>query len=77
MDNHKNLIDVEGIIVRVKEGLVEMDLKGRLGNLTVPKRMIISDETLEVGQEVTFKMSFPSVTKEERSKVETYKKFKL
>lgn len=76
-DYQKNFIDVQGIVVRVKEGLVEMDIKGRLGNLTVPKRMIISDEEIEVGQEVEFKMTFPEVISKKRSKTDEYRKCNL
>jgi hypothetical protein len=38
-----------------------MDLKGRLGHLSVPMRMLITDYDLKVGQEVEFNMSFPEV----------------
>lgn len=40
----------EGIIIEVHGGSVVIDLKGRLGQLRIPKRMIISDYDLEVGQ---------------------------
>ena len=36
-----------------------VDLKGRLGYLKVPMRMLISDYELKVGQEVGWNMSFP------------------
>lgn len=52
------LIEMEGIIVEVQAGAVAIDLKGRLGFLKVPMRMIICDHPLTVGQEVSFKMSF-------------------
>ena len=43
----------EGIIIVSNiGGSVVIDLKGRLGQLRIPKRMIISDYDLEVGQEV-------------------------
>ncbi|KMO87617.1 hypothetical protein AB840_01585 [Megasphaera cerevisiae DSM 20462] len=51
----------EGIIVEVHDGSVAIDLKGRLGQLRIPKRMIISNYDLEVGQEVGFLMSYPEV----------------
>ena len=50
------IIRMEGIIVEVHDGSV--DFKGRLGHLRIPKRMIISDYDLEVGQEVAWNMSF-------------------
>lgn len=53
------LIYMEGIITEVTDGGVSIDLKGRLGSLKIPMRMLISDKKPEVGQEVGFRMSFP------------------
>jgi hypothetical protein len=44
--------------VEVHDGSVAIDFKGRLGHLRIPKRMIISDYDLEIGQEVAWNMSF-------------------
>jgi len=55
------LVKMQGIIVKLSDGGVSMDLKGRLGHLTVPMRMLITDYELKVGQEVEFNMSFPEV----------------
>lgn len=55
------LVKMQGIIVKLSEGGVSMDLKGRLGHLTVPMRMLITDYELKVGQEVEFNISFPEV----------------
>lgn len=52
------LIRMEGIITEVHDGAVAIALKGRLGTLRIPKRMIISDYDLEVGQEAAWIMSF-------------------
>ena len=52
------LIYMEGIIVEVHDGAVGIDLKGRLGFLKIPMRMLISDYEIKVGQEVGFNMSF-------------------
>lgn len=49
---------MEGVIVEVHDGCVGIDLKGRLGFLKVPMRMMITDYPLEVGQEVAWNMSF-------------------
>ena len=49
---------MEGVIVEVHDGSVAIDFKGRLGHLRIPKRMIISDYDLEIGQEVAWNMSF-------------------
>ena len=52
------IIRMEGIIVEVHDGSVAIDFKGRLGHLRIPKRMIISDYDLEVGQVVAWNMRF-------------------
>lgn len=51
----------EGIIVEVTDGTVAFDLKGRMGYVKVPRRMIITDWPLEVGMEIGFMMSYPEV----------------
>lgn len=51
----------EGIIVEVTDGGVALDLKGRLGHVRLPRRMIITDWPLQVGMEVGFVMSYPEV----------------
>lgn len=61
----KSQIIMEGIIVDIKDGSVSMDFKGRLGFLSVPRRMLISDYELKLGQEVAFVMSFPEVVNDE------------
>ena len=60
------IIRMEGVIVEVHDGSVAIDFKGRLGHLRIPKRMIISDYDLEIGQEVSWKMS---VIEQESSEV--------
>ena len=52
------IIRMEGVIVEVHDGSIACDLKGRLGFLEVPLRMVISDYPLKVGQEVAWNMSF-------------------
>ena len=52
------IIYMEGIIVEVHDAAVGIDLKGRLGFLKIPMRMLISDYEIKVGQEVGFNMSF-------------------
>ena len=53
------IIYMEGVIVEVHDGCVGIDLKGRLGYLKVPMRMLLTDYELKVGQEVGWNMSFP------------------
>ncbi len=52
------LIRMEGVIVAVKDGAIDVDLMGRLGFISVPKRMVISEGELKVGQTVAWNMSF-------------------
>ncbi|AOT69907.1 CBO2463/CBO2479 domain-containing protein [Geosporobacter ferrireducens] len=59
------IIYIEGIVVEVHDGSISVDLKGRLGFLKVPMRMVISDHPIKVGQEVALKMSFLEVIREE------------
>lgn len=55
------IIKMEGIIVKISDGSVGIDFKGRLGYLSIPMRMLITDYPLKVGEEVAFNMSFPEV----------------
>ena len=52
------IIYMEGVIVEVTDGAVGIDLKGHLGYLKIPMRMLITDYGIKVGQEVGFHMSF-------------------
>ncbi|MCT4507802.1 MAG: hypothetical protein N4A48_03440 [Tepidibacter sp.] len=51
----------EGVIVELTDGGVTIDLKGRLGQFKIPKRMLISDYELKLGMEVGFLLSYPEV----------------
>ena len=53
------------MIVEVHEGSVSIDLKGRLGFMKIPLRMLITDYPIVVGQEVGFRMSFIEVLSRE------------
>lgn len=73
------IIYMEGIIVEIHDGSVGIDLKGRLGFLSIPVRMLISDSELKVGQEVGWNMSFPEqlspeVNESYFSNLDAYKK---
>ena len=72
------LIYMEGVIVEVHDGAVGIDLKGRLGFLKIPMRMLISDYEIKVGQEVGFNMSFieqlgPEVNEKYISNIQKHK----
>ena len=71
------IIKMEGVIVEVHDGCVAIDLKGRLGYLKVPMRMLITDYEIKVGQEVAWNMSFveqlgPEINDKYVSNLETY-----
>lgn len=51
----------EGVLVEITGGSVTIDLKGRLGQLKIPRRMLISEYDIAIGQEVGFMMSYPEV----------------
>ncbi|MFW5645757.1 MAG: CBO2463/CBO2479 domain-containing protein [Acetivibrio ethanolgignens] len=73
------MIKMEGVIVEVHDGCVGIDLKGRLGFLKVPMRMMITDYPLKVGQEVAWNMSFieqlgPEINDKYVSNQEMYKR---
>lgn len=56
---------VEGIIVNLTEVSVTIDFKGRMGQLKVPMRNIISEYPLEEGMEVGMLMTIPEVINDE------------
>lgn len=58
-------IYMEGIIIEIQDGAVSIDLKGRLGSMKIPRRMLISNHNIKVGQEVGFMMSYPESLSEE------------
>lgn len=73
----EKIIYVEGVITRVTDGSIEVDFKGRLGHISVPLRMVITDYPLEVGQEVALNMSFlevisPEVNEKYRSNLDRH-----
>lgn len=71
------IIRMEGVIVEVHDGCAAIDLKGRLGYLKVPMRMLITDYPLVIGQEVAWNMSFveqlgPDANEKYVSNLDTY-----
>ncbi|HIW20871.1 MAG TPA: hypothetical protein H9887_02485 [Candidatus Dorea intestinavium] len=73
------IIKMEGVVVEVHDGCVAIDLKGRLGYLKVPMRMLITDYPIKVGQEVAWNMSFveqlgPEINEKYISNLDTYNK---
>ena len=73
------IIYMEGVIVEIHDGCVGIDLKGRLGYLKIPMRMLITDYPLVVGQEVGWNMSFveqlgPDANEKYVSNLQTYQR---
>jgi len=57
----ENVRYMEGIIVDLDDCSVSIDFKGRMGFMKVPKRLVITDYPLELGQEVALNMSYVEV----------------
>ncbi|MDT2814008.1 CBO2463/CBO2479 domain-containing protein [Vagococcus carniphilus] len=54
----------EGVLVDITDASVTIDIKGRLGQFKIPRRMLISEYDVKIGQEVGFMMSYPEVLDE-------------
>jgi hypothetical protein len=52
----------KGKIVQVNDTAIKVDIQGRLGVVTVPRRWVFTDKSLEVGQRVEFYFSYMQVT---------------
>lgn len=55
----------EGVLVDITDASVTIDIKGRLGQFKIPRRMLISEYDIKIGQEVGFLMSYPEVLEAE------------
>lgn len=56
-----NPILTEGRIVEVNDTAVKVDISGRLGVVTVPRRWVFTDVPLEKGLKVEFYFSYMQV----------------
>lgn len=56
-----NVRYMEGIIIEADDCSVSIDFKGRMGFMKVPRRLLITDYEVEVGQEVALNMSYVEV----------------
>jgi len=54
----------EGIISKITGGGIVIDFKSYDGQLSIPKRLLISDYSPQVGQEVGFMLSYPNLISE-------------
>ncbi|AYD40355.1 hypothetical protein D4Z93_07405 [Clostridium fermenticellae] len=59
-----NPVKMGGLVKEVYEDKVKVHLHGRLGVITVPKHLIISDETLAIGHEMEFYFSYIQVVED-------------
>lgn len=59
-----NPIRMGGLVKEVDENQVKVHLHGRLGVITVPKRLVITSEELEPGHEMEFYFSYIQVTEQ-------------
>lgn len=57
--SHQNYF--QGKIVEVTDGSIVIEFDGRLGELRIPKRMLICENNPEIGQEVGLMMTYPEV----------------
>jgi len=57
----ENVRYMEGVIIDFDDCSVSIDLKGRMGFFKIPKRLLITDYDLKVGQEVGLNMSYLEV----------------
>lgn len=57
-----NPILMEGKVVSVNDTAVKVDVRGRLGVITVPKRWVLTDFPLQPGLRVEFYFSYMQVT---------------
>lgn len=54
-------IRMGGLVKEVQGGKVKVHLHGRLGVITIPKRLVIGNEKLEAGHEMQFYFSYIQV----------------
>jgi len=64
MDYIINPVKMGGLVKGVSEGRVKVHLHGRLGVITIPKYLIISDENLVIGHEMEFYFSYIQVVED-------------
>lgn len=54
-------VKIKGVIKEITEVGVRIGVKGRMGVLSLPLRMIYSDKPLQLGQECEFYLSYVKV----------------
>lgn len=61
MEYNNEIMEMRGIIVEIHDGGVAVDIKGRIGQIRIPMRMLVTNYPLKLGQEVGFRMSLLEV----------------
>lgn len=61
MQYELNPIKMHGKIVSVNDTAIKVDIQGRLGVITVPRRWVLTEQRLESGQQVEFYFSYMQV----------------
>jgi len=64
MDYIINPVRMGGLVKNVSDHTVKVSLHGRLGVITVPDKLIISDEIIEPGHEMEFYFSYIQVVED-------------
>lgn len=64
MDYIINPIKMGGLVKEVNHDQVKVHLHGRLGVITVPKRLVITSEALEPGHEMEFYFSYIQIVED-------------
>lgn len=61
MQYELNPVKMNGKIVSVNDTAIKVDIQGRLGVITVPRRWVMTDQILEKNQTVEFFFSYMQV----------------
>lgn len=64
MQYELNPVLMKGKVVSVNDTAIKVDIQGRLGVITVPRRWVITDRMLEPGLSVEFYFSYMQVMEE-------------
>ena len=64
MQYELNPILMQGKVVAVNDTAIRVDIRGRLGVITVPRRWVFTDKPLRPGLTVEFYFSYMQVTDE-------------
>lgn len=64
MQYELNPVITKGKVVAVNDTAIKVDIQGRLGVITVPRRWVLTDKNLEPGLMVEFYFSYMQVVEE-------------